>query len=72
MPSGAGGDMQLTDGIAALICEQQVLAYRYTGVRYDCGSKLGLSAGNRAVQHEASRRRQRVLRIPVITECGEC
>jgi len=38
---GAGGEIQLTDAIAALIGEQQVLAYRYDGVRYDCGSKLG-------------------------------
>lgn len=38
---GSGGEIQLTDGIAALLAEQQVLAYRYQGVRYDCGSKLG-------------------------------
>ncbi len=38
---GAGGEIQLTDGIAALLQEEQVLAYRYQGVRYDCGSKLG-------------------------------
>ena len=38
---GSGGEIQLTDGIAALLAEQQVLAYRYEGVRYDCGSKLG-------------------------------
>jgi UTP--glucose-1-phosphate uridylyltransferase len=38
---GAGGEIQLTDGIAALMQEQQVLAYRYDGIRYDCGSKLG-------------------------------
>ncbi|GAB1393659.1 UTP--glucose-1-phosphate uridylyltransferase GalU [Rhodocyclaceae bacterium] len=38
---GAGGEIQLTDAIAALLNEQQVLAYRYQGVRYDCGSKLG-------------------------------
>ena len=40
-PPGSGGEIQLTDGIAALLVEQQVLAYRYRGVRYDCGSKLG-------------------------------
>ena len=39
--AGAGGEIQLTDGIAALLKEEQVLAYRYQGVRYDCGSKLG-------------------------------
>nr|MCU0811183.1 UTP--glucose-1-phosphate uridylyltransferase [Thiobacillaceae bacterium] len=32
---------QLTDAIAALLKEQQVLAYAFDGVRYDCGSKLG-------------------------------
>jgi UTP--glucose-1-phosphate uridylyltransferase len=38
---GSGGEIQLTDGIAALMQEQQILAYRYAGTRYDCGSKLG-------------------------------
>ena len=38
---GSGGEIQLTDGIAALLTEQQVLACRYNGVRYDCGSKIG-------------------------------
>ncbi|MCB1943842.1 MAG: UTP--glucose-1-phosphate uridylyltransferase, partial [Candidatus Accumulibacter sp.] len=41
-PRGAGGEIQLTDGIAALLNVEQVLAYRYHGTRYDCGSKLGL------------------------------
>ncbi|MDD3884889.1 MAG: UTP--glucose-1-phosphate uridylyltransferase GalU [Gallionella sp.] len=38
---GAGGELQLTDGIAALMLEETLLAYRYNGIRYDCGSKLG-------------------------------
>lgn len=38
---GAGGEIQLTDGIAALLAEEQVLAYAYKGKRYDCGSKIG-------------------------------
>ncbi len=38
---GAGGELQLTDAIAALLNEQQVLAYEFIGKRYDCGSKLG-------------------------------
>ena len=38
---GAGGEIQLTDGIAAMMRDQKVLAYRYDGQRYDCGSKLG-------------------------------
>jgi UTP--glucose-1-phosphate uridylyltransferase len=41
MPPGAGGEIQLTDGIARLLAEQAVLAYRFDGRRYDCGSKLG-------------------------------
>jgi len=39
--AGAGGEIQLTDGIAALLNEEKVLAYRFKGKRYDCGSKLG-------------------------------
>jgi UTP--glucose-1-phosphate uridylyltransferase len=38
---GAGGEIQLTDGIASLMREEPVLAYEFTGTRYDCGSKLG-------------------------------
>jgi UTP--glucose-1-phosphate uridylyltransferase len=39
--TGTGGEIQLTDGIAALMAQERVLAYRYAGQRYDCGSKLG-------------------------------
>jgi len=39
--AGAGGEIQLTDGIAALMHEEKMLAYRFKGTRYDCGSKLG-------------------------------
>jgi UTP--glucose-1-phosphate uridylyltransferase len=38
---GAGGEIQLTDGIAALMGEEAVYAYRFEGKRYDCGNKLG-------------------------------
>lgn len=38
---GAGGEIQLTDGIAALLEESPVYAYAFSGTRYDCGSKLG-------------------------------
>jgi UTP--glucose-1-phosphate uridylyltransferase len=38
---GAGGEIQLTDGIASLLGEERILAYRFQGTRYDCGSKLG-------------------------------
>ena len=38
---GAGGELQLTDGIAALLARETVLACQFEGIRYDCGSKLG-------------------------------
>jgi len=38
---GSGGEIQLTDGIAALLHEERVMAYRFSGRRFDCGSKLG-------------------------------
>jgi UTP--glucose-1-phosphate uridylyltransferase len=38
---GAGGEIQLTDGIVALLGEETVYAYAFEGRRYDCGSKLG-------------------------------
>ncbi len=38
---GAGGELQLTDGIASLLSQENVLAYQFEGIRYDCGSKQG-------------------------------
>ena len=38
---GAGGEIQLTDAIAALMEKERVYAYQYSGKRYDCGSKEG-------------------------------
>lgn len=38
---GAGGELQLTDAIQSLLADEQVLAYRYHGTRFDCGSKIG-------------------------------
>ncbi|HVJ61572.1 MAG TPA: UTP--glucose-1-phosphate uridylyltransferase GalU [Tahibacter sp.] len=39
---GAGGEIQLTDAIDALLKQERVLAYRFEGERFDCGNKLGL------------------------------
>jgi UTP--glucose-1-phosphate uridylyltransferase len=39
--SGVGDEIQLTDGIAALLQKQKVFAYKFQGTRYDCGSKFG-------------------------------
>ena len=41
MQAGTGGEIQLTDAIAALVDEEPVLAFPFHGIRYDCGSKLG-------------------------------
>ena len=48
---GAGGEIQLTDAIEALLRERgKVLAYRFAGTRFDCGNKAGLV---RATMHMA-------------------
>ena len=39
--TGAGGEIQLSDGIGRLMTEERVVAYRFEGRRYDCGRKLG-------------------------------
>lgn len=39
---GSGGEIQLTDGIAALMNHQKVYAYAFSGSRYDTGTPLGL------------------------------
>ncbi len=46
LPRGVGGEIQLTDGIAALMRREKVFAYRYDGKRYDCGSKEGFLEAN--------------------------
>lgn len=51
--AGAGGEIQLTDGIAALLKDEPVLAFPFKGIRYDCGSKLGYlkATVNYALKH---------------------
>jgi len=39
---GAGGEIQLTDAISALVAEEAVNAYRFRGTRFDCGTHIGL------------------------------
>ncbi len=45
---GAGGEIQLTDGIAALLADVEFRPHRFRGTRYDCGSKLGHLQANLA------------------------
>ncbi len=40
-PRGAGGEIQLTDAIEALMEEQQVYGYLFDGIRYDAGTTMG-------------------------------
>jgi UTP--glucose-1-phosphate uridylyltransferase len=51
MTPGAGGEIQLTDAIVALLAESPVLAHRFAGRRFDCGNKAGMV---RAMLHFAS------------------
>ena len=44
--AGSGGEIQLTDAIAALLGRETVSAFPFAGTRYDCGSKEGFLAAN--------------------------
>ncbi len=46
VPRGVGGEIQLTDAIAALIGHEKVYAFHYEGRRFDCGSKEGFLQAN--------------------------
>jgi UTP--glucose-1-phosphate uridylyltransferase len=50
---GAGGEIQLTDAIAKLLIEEDVLSCQFKGLRYDCGDKLGylIATIDYALQH---------------------
>lgn len=43
---GAGGEIQLTDSMIALLADQDFFAYRFAGTTYDCGDKIGYLAAN--------------------------
>ncbi|MDB4040772.1 UTP--glucose-1-phosphate uridylyltransferase [Methylophilaceae bacterium] len=43
---GTGNEIQLTDGIKAMLLNHPVYAYEFEGVRYDCGDKLGFIKAN--------------------------
>jgi UTP--glucose-1-phosphate uridylyltransferase len=45
-PRGAGGEIQLTDAIARRVARGEVIARRFEGKRYDCGSKQGFLQAN--------------------------
>ena len=41
-PPGAGGEIQLTDGIKALLKQEKVFGYTFEGRRFDAGDKFGM------------------------------
>lgn len=68
LPPGAGGEIQLTDAIAALLREQEVVAHRFAGERFDCGNRMGVVAatmtvalGQADIAHEVRARMRRLL-----------
>ncbi len=69
---GAGGEIQLTDGIADLLKESPVYGYSFDGVRYDCGSKLGYLQATVAygLEHPDTGDRFRAHLAAVLNETG--
>jgi UTP--glucose-1-phosphate uridylyltransferase len=47
--TGAGGEIQLTDAMAKMVGNKPFHALRYSGQRYDCGSRIGFLEANVAV-----------------------
>ena len=69
---GAGGEIQLTDAISALLAEEPALAYRFKGTRFDCGTHIGLiNATIRfALDHEKLSEPARRMLTDALTELG--
>ena len=62
-PPGAKGEIQLTDGMALLLEEQAMYAYRFEGTRYDGGNPLGLLKASLDIGLKRSDTRDRVREI---------
>ena len=43
---GTGNEIQLTDAIKSMLSSYPVFAYKFEGIRYDCGDKLGFIKAN--------------------------
>ena len=69
---GAGGEIQLTDAISALLQEQPVLAYRFLGTRFDCGTHIGLVEATirYALDHETLSDAARRMMQDALSELG--
>jgi UTP--glucose-1-phosphate uridylyltransferase len=70
--TGAGGEIQLTDGIAALMQQEAVDAFRFQGARFDCGTHLGLIEATirYALDHETLSDAARELMCNALSEMG--
>ena len=69
---GSGGEIQLTDAISALLGEESVMAYRFQGTRFDCGTHLGLIEATirYALDHEQLSEAARHLMQNALDELG--
>ncbi len=69
---GSGGEIQLTDAISALLAEQPVIAYRFQGTRFDCGTHIGLIEATirYALDHEKLSEAARNLMQNALSELG--
>ena len=69
---GAGGEIQLTDAISALLAQEPVLAYRFQGTRFDCGTHIGLVEATirYALDHETLSDAAREVMQKALSELG--
>ena len=69
---GAGGEIQLTDAISALLAQEPVLAYRFQGTRFDCGTHIGLVEATirYALDHESLSDAAREVMQKALSELG--
>ncbi|WP_085441206.1 UTP--glucose-1-phosphate uridylyltransferase GalU [Magnetofaba australis] len=58
---GAGGEIQLTDAMAALLDTENIYGFRFDGVRYDCGDKVGFQQANLALALERPELREKLI-----------
>jgi len=58
---GAGGEIQLTDAMSALLEEQPIFGYKFEGERFDCGDKVGFQLANIAFALERPDLKERLL-----------
>lgn len=61
--TGAGGEIQLTDAMKALLKEQPIFGYQFEGTRFDCGDKVGFQMANLAFALERPDMRDRLLQF---------